>query len=84
MIAHLKKGSEEEEREAGTEGNGVRSMVPYKKKHLSKPRPSLRKTKIEALLIPTYVIPQKRTVPIEKTKMGTLPIYSPPSTLPLP
>ena len=58
-IAHLKKASEEEEREAGTEGNGVRRMVPYREKHLSKPRPFLRKTKIEALLIPTYIIPQK-------------------------
>ena len=40
-IANLKKTSEEEEREAGTEGNGVRRMVLYREKHLSKPRPYL-------------------------------------------
>ena len=35
--AHLKKTSEEEEKEAGTEGNGAGRMAPYKEKHLSKP-----------------------------------------------
>jgi len=53
-------------------------MAPYIEKLLSKPRPFLRKTKIDAILVPTYVIPSKRTVPKEKTKMGTLPNYSPP------
>ena len=44
-----------------TEGNGVGRMAPYKEKHLSKPKPFLRKTKIEAALIPaTYVIPPKK------------------------
>ena len=68
------KKSEEEEREAGTESNGVGRMAPYREKLLSKPRPFLRKTKIDALLVPTYVIPSKRTVPKEKTNMGT-PIH---------
>ena len=51
-VGRLKKISEEEKRVAGTVGNVVGRMAPYREKRLSKPRPFLRKTKIDALLIP--------------------------------